>query len=275
MVSVFILFSCKNRDINYISYYNKANKIDSIYRFKKDTLVAIKKYKKLFRKYPPKNQERLREYETYITNSDKFHKNFGGKKSLDKLIFLLAPYEDKNQEYFKLYQKYGIDSIQVKKKITEWKKNLNKRLIDSFTVAMIRDQEKRHIDHILQKKNVEKNANFLMWTFKNYGFPSLQKIGNTGNDNVFIAMTTLLTHMIESEHYPYFKTKLLEYVKSGDCMPRDYAMMVDSFDPRVATYGYGIAPIKDSIQVNRNRKSIGLPSLQHGKQITKDFLKKK
>ncbi|WP_449401465.1 hypothetical protein [Chryseobacterium wanjuense] len=127
----------------------------------------------------------------------------------------------------------------------------------------------------MQKKNVEKNANFLMWTFKNYGFPSLQKIGNTGNDNVFIAMTTLLTHMIESEHYPYFKTKLLEYVKSGDCMPRDYAMMVDSFDPRVATYGYGIAPIKDSIQVNRNRKSIGLPSLQHGKQITKDFLKKK
>ena len=36
----------------------------------------------------------------------------------------------------------------------------------------------------------------------------------------------------------------------------------------------GIDGISDTIQVNKNRKSVGLPSLKHNNIITKDFLKK-
>lgn len=199
---LFLLLSCNNK--NYITYYNKVNEIDSIYRFQKDTLTAIKKYRKLFRKYSPKNQESINEYETYIYLSDKYSKKFGGKKSLNKLIILVAPYGNIYKNHINLCNKYGIDSLKVKQKISEFKKNLNKQLIDSFTIAMARDQFLRHSDLVIQNKNVEKNANLLIWTFENYGFPSIKKIGLKGSNNKFLALPTLISHMAESEHYPFF-----------------------------------------------------------------------
>jgi lysine/ornithine N-monooxygenase len=42
-------------------------------------------------------------------------------------------------------------------------------------------------------------------------------------------MRSLITHMSTSDDYPYFETKLLEYVKSGDCTPLDYSYMVDTY----------------------------------------------
>ena len=66
----------------------------------------------------------------------------------------------------------------------------------------------------------------------------------------------------------------------GDCSPREYSTMVDRYHLQVLKdkmlYGsyIGIDGISDTIQVNKNRKSIGLPSLKHNKIITKDFLKK-
>ncbi|MDQ1096461.1 MULTISPECIES: hypothetical protein [Chryseobacterium] len=277
LVSIGILFiavSCKCKPLNYITYYNRVNEIDSIYRFEKDTLEAIKQYKKLFKKYPAKNQERIQEFETFITLSDRYHKDFGGKKTLYKFIPLIAPDGDAYKDYLPIFKKYGIDSVEVKKEIADWKKNLNKRLIDSFSIAMIRDQEKRHVDTAVQAKNVRKNAELLLWTFKNYGFPSVQKIGT-------MPMHSLLTHMNESKkYYPTFKTKLIEYVKSGDCPPLSYAMMFDSYHVNVekgnTIYGYNsFNSVMDSVQVNRNRKSIGLPSLKHSAKIRKDFFKGK
>lgn len=42
-------------------------------------------------------------------------------------------------------------------------------------------------------------------------------------------MRSFITHMATSKDYPYFKDKLLEYVKSGDCTPIDYSYMVDTY----------------------------------------------
>lgn len=276
IISFFILSSCKNR--NYVIYYNKVNEIDSIYRIANKPEKAVKEYKKLFRNYSPKNQERIEEYETYIKLADKYHKNFGGKKSLYKLITLVAPYGDTYKNHFDLCQKYGIDSMEVSHRVANWKKNLNKQLIDSFTVAMIRDQAGRPTDRENVKKNVRKNAELFIWTFKYFGFPSLQKIGNVGNDNVFIAMPTLLTHMNESEeYYPQIKDKLLEYIKTGDCPPMYYTLMVDNpnfMNNRETVYSYNPGISKDSTQIDFNRKSIGLPSLKHAAKIRKDSKKK-
>ena len=66
----------------------------------------------------------------------------------------------------------------------------------------------------------------------------------------------------------------------GDCSPREYSTMVDRYHLQVLKdkilYGsyIGIDGISDTIQVNKNRKSVGLPSLKHNNIITKDFLKK-
>ncbi len=68
--------------------------------------------------------------------------------------------------------------------------------------------------------------------------------------------------------------------KSGDCPPLSYAMMFDSHhvfvEKKSTKYGFSaINSTMDSVEVNRNRKKIGLPSLKHSNKITKDFFKKK
>ncbi|KFE97285.1 hypothetical protein [Chryseobacterium luteum] len=269
--------SCKNRDVNYITYYNKVNEIDSIYRMANQPEKAVKKFRQLFRKYEPRNQEYIEEYETYITLADHYHKNFGGKKSLYKLITLVAPYGKEYKKLYPLCQKYEIDSVEVDEKVADWKKNLNRRLVDSFSIAMIRDQEGRPENITLVKKNIEKNMNLFLWTFKHYGFPDDQKTGRLGNNDIFIALPTLLSHMIASEKYPEFRKKVFEYVKSGDCSPRDYALMSDTYDQFKNTairFAYRNAN-QDSARINRSRKGIGIPSLKHSSKIRKDKFKKK
>ncbi|MFS4430628.1 hypothetical protein [Chryseobacterium sp. S90] len=283
IVIFFTLTACKSRNLNYITYYNKINKIDSIFRFQKDTIFTIKQYKKIFRQYPPKNQDRREEYENYIKLADQHHKNFGGKKSLYKLIPLVAPnwkYKKQDSGFIQLYQKYGIGRQEMELKVEEWKKRLNQKLVDSFTVAFKRDQDSRIYSNYADiNKNDKKNAELLKWMFENYGFPDLQKIG-LWNGDFFMPSGPMLLHMADyEEYYPYLKIKVLEYVKSGECPPRDYAAMIDrnNLHHKVPyTYGVyqGYENIKDSATVNRNRKSIGLPSLNHAQLITKDFFKK-
>jgi len=282
LISLYVLLitvSCTQKPLNYITYYNRVNEIDSIYRFEKDTLETIKQYKKLFEEYPPKNQERIQEFETYIMLSDRYHKDFGGKKTLYKFIPLIAPYGQGYKKYLDLYGKYGIDSLTLKDEIAKWRRDhLNRTLIDSFSVAFMRDREGRRSDNELTDKNDRKNAELLKWTFENYGYPSLQKIGIVGNNDVFMPMLTLFSHMSRSEYYPYFKTKLLEYVKSGDCLPRDYATMVDRHRLDVSKeeilYGCYIDGTTqlDTLKINRNRKTVGLPSMQHSARIRQDFM---
>ncbi|MGL6126087.1 hypothetical protein [Chryseobacterium artocarpi] len=285
LLILLFFFSCKSKKLNYIEYYHEVYTIDSIHRVNKDTLATIKKYKRLFRKYSPVQNERIEEYENYIKYADRYNKNFGGHKSLDKLIAQVAPYwkyKREDAEFFKLYKKYGIDSMALEQKVNEWKKGLNKKLIDSFSVAFERDQYNERRGPTVEI-NDRKNADLLLWTFKNYGYPSKQKIGLTGNNRRFMHMGVLLNHMAGSQNYEYFKIKLLEYVKSGECTPRDYIEMVDKhqyINNSESIYGifshYSTDDFNasDSARINRNRKAIGFPSLKKSSNITKDFQKK-
>jgi hypothetical protein len=278
LIIIFIILSCKSND--YIAYYNRVNEIDSIYRIANQPEKAIKQYRKLFKKYIPKNQDRIKEYETYIKLADHNQKNFGGKKSLYNLIPLIAPYEGSEKSYFGLFQKYGIDSTEVRQRIASWKKGLNRRLVDSFSVAFVRDQAENRGNFQLMERNDRINAQLLKWTFENYGYPSVQKIGLLGNGGVFMPMHPLFSHMVGEKEYPYFKAKMLEYIKSGDCIPKDYANMVDRHNLQISKEGtlYGIYlsydAIVDTIKANQERKKIGLPSIQHSSKITKDYFKK-
>ncbi len=273
LIILFFILSCKSKD--YIVYYNRVNEIDSLYRIANQPEKAIKQYKKLFKKYTPKNQERIKEYETYIKLADQHQKNFGGKKSLYKLIPLIAPYEGSYGSYFGLFKKYGIDSTEVKQRIADWKKGLNKRLVDSFSIAFVRDQAEGRRNPQLMEKNDRINAQLLKWTFENYGYPSVQKIGLIGNGGVFMPMHPLFSHMIGEKEYPYFKAKMLEYIKSGDCIPKDYANMVDRHNLQIdkVEMPYGSYPsysaIIDTMKVNRNRKKIGLPALKRISKVQK------
>lgn len=275
-----IIISCKTREKNYITYYNKVNEIDSIYRIAQKPKLAIKKFRKLFKEFQPKNQERIEEFENYIYLSDKYQKNFGGKKNLYKFITLIAPYRNAYQEHLPLFKKYGIDSLEAANKTDLWVRSREKVLMDSITTLFIRDQEGRRLDINISARNDLKNANLMKWIFDNYGYPSLQKVGVFGNDDVFLPMSTFFSHMSASQDYPYFEKKIKRYLEMGDCTPREYSTMVDRYHLQVLKdkilYGsyIGVDGISDTIQVNKNRKSVGLPSLKHNNIITKDFLKK-
>lgn len=273
-----IVSSCKSKKLNYITYYNKVYAADSIMRFHNDTIKALKIYRKTFRQFEPIRQDnRINEFETFVVLSDQYNKKFGGKKNLFKLIKLTAPeweFKKEDKDFISLNRKHGIDSLTIEKEVNNWRISTNKILVDSFRVALLRDQIGRSENDIpVVKKNVDKNARLLKWTFENYGFPTIQKIG-------WFPFPTFLTHMNETDKQVYFKNKIIEYIKTGECNPRDYAMMIDynfllNKEQDSTYYGSNGNLIKDSAFVNRNRKEIGLPSLEHNTKIRKDLAKNK
>lgn len=277
-ILIIVVSSCKSKKADYITYYNKVYASDSIMRFENDTIKALKKYRKIFRRFEPiKHDNRINEFETFIVLSDQFNRKFGGKKNLFKLIKLNAPeweFKKEDKDFISLNKKYGIDSLTIEKEVNNWKTSINKILVDSFKIALVRDQIGRsENDTVLVKKNVDKNARLLIWTFENYGFPTVQKIG-------WFPLPTFLTHMNETDKHVYFKNKIIEYIKSGECNPRDYAMMIDynfllKNEQDSNYYGSNTNLIKDSAFVNKNRKEIGLPSLKHNTKIRKDLSKNK
>lgn len=261
----FLASSCNG----YIRYYNKANTIDRKFKTNHDTVAFVKRYNKLFKKYnPPNSYGTFNKYETYIVFADKYRKNFGEKKSLYKLLDLVAPYNEHYKTLIPLCAKYGIDSLIVEEKIANNKKNRNKILIDSFSVAFVRDQQEGRSDSLTIVKNDRINARLLKWTKENYGYPSPQKIGIKGNDGVFMPMLTFLSHMGGNvpEYYPYLKKTLLKYVKSGECSPREYATFIDRHEhvnKREIIYGEYLFNFSNLKKVNRKRRSIGLKSTTH------------
>jgi hypothetical protein len=265
---IFSFSSCNG----YIRYYNKVNTIDRKFKANHDTIAFIKRYGKLFKKYnPPQSNFAFTKYETYIAYADKYGKNFGGEESLYKLLDLVAPYSEHYKTLLPICAKYGIDSLSVERIIASSKNNLNKRLIDSFSVAFVRDQQLGRLDSLNTVKNDRINARLLKWTIENYGYPSPQKIGMTGNDGVFMPMLTFLSHIGGNvpEYYPYFKNALLKYVKSGECSPNEYGTMIDRHEyvnKREIIYGEYLFNFSDLKKVNRKRRSIGLKRTRNAVQ---------
>ena len=279
LITICFISSCNKRESNYITYYQKVNEIDSIFRFANQPEIAVKEYGKLFEKYEPRNQEKIREYETYIVLADKYNIDFGGKKSIKKLIYLTAPYSvfGSGKEYYTLYKKYGIDSTEVQKEITNWKNSLDKILVDSLTIAMIRDQKyrsKEDYDKDLFMLADAKNSTLLKHIFEKYGYPSIYKAGFKGNDGTNINVRTVILHMAESKDYEYLKNKLYEFIKLGECPPEIYSEFIDRhesiFRKQILYADYGIIENLDTTLIDKNRKAIGLPSTRHKQKIGRD-----
>lgn len=271
---IFLCFAaCKNKNIsnNYINYYNTALTIDSLFVIKKDTLQTIESYKKLFSIYEPKNLNQSKEYEVLIKlMSSKSSDNI--KDKLMTLTRINAPrwkYSKKDNTLLEIYQKNGIDTLMVSNQIMTWNNtNANNILLDSLRVVFKRFQQSENSD--IFSKNDELNAKFLAWTFKNHGYPSSAKTTNWYSENDYISISQLLFRMTLSPDFRKFKDQILEYVKSGECAPQDYAEMIDKYNSEnnlEPSYGFFIKniPIRDTLTINKNRKLIGLQKIQDQK----------
>ncbi len=276
-----IIFSCKTKNFDRTVYYQKVIAIDSALRYGKDTLATIKKYKKLFSKYDVQNHKKYKEYEYYLMLCDKKNISFGSKKNLYKLIDLITPYKMYYKD-FSFFKKHGIDSMAVLKRMAEREQKYNKIINDSCETAFYRDQHYRENQYdSITIFNDNKNIKFFRWCLENYGYPSREKIGplkgNVDFDYIFFR------HVISYDYYHELKDDLIQYIKSGECDPYSYVRMVDRYQVQFkhqnkhGPYGYMRAltvldEVIDSVSINKNRKSIGLPSLRHSSLYRNDTI---
>jgi hypothetical protein len=280
---LFLCFSCKSKPTNFIAYYNETLVADSILRIAKDTVKAQKIFQHNFRKYGIHNQESIKEYETYILISYKLEKNFGGKKNLYKLIDLITPYKKIYDDY-SFFKLYGIDSVEIENRYKIVEKKYNQIVIDSFKVARFRDQFYRKDGFNEQTRIADlKNIKLFKWCFENYGFPSVKKVGSLDSlpNNSFYGV--MFIHFISyPEEYKYLEKELPKYIKSGECNPYSYAAMVDRQNIAIKKTKsfYNIRTDfrdltkLDSLEINRNRKLIGLPSMNHANAIQYNYKQK-
>lgn len=271
---LFTIFSCSSlKKENYFSYYPKVYEADSLMLFVKNKELAFKKYKQIFKTYPPKNTDDYEEYENYIKLGFELNKNFGERKSLENLINLNAgwwKYKKDDSVLNKIYAKYSFDENQINSIISKWNSGLNQSLVDSVSLIKKRDQLYRGKKE--QDKLDKINENSLIYIFENYGYPNYNKIGVFNSDNKNLNLISVINHMSNSSNYDYFEKKLFEFVKNGECDPIIYAMFIDrkqSLTNSEMQYGVWTNKISDTIAINKNRKSIGLPSFQYQLKMMK------
>lgn len=199
-------------------------------------------------------------------------------ESLKEIVLVGFPFE---------YLEYN-ESFEELKETQEWKKlkklsiEVNDRGNDFFNwelrneiLAMLKsDQEVRHgdtLDYERMKKVDDSHQKRIKEIFETYGYPNEKLIGYSNkNENVDISL--MLMHFDDLE---YFKPKLLDFIKRGECTPYVLAYMVDSNDRKDSMYTYGIystvdsTEIKDFSNLDSKRKSIGLRSLEdHNRTIS-------
>lgn len=271
---IFLCFgACKNKSINYINYYNDANKIDSVFTAHNDTLQTIKNYQKLFGTYKPKNINQSKDYEKLIKLTSAFDPNYNLKNNLETLRKINAPkwnYKKNDKELLEIYKKNDLDNTAITQNRNDENGNIRENLADSLKVVFKRYKEAEKAE--VFSKADQLNEQFLNWTFKKYGYPSSSKIEFWYQQKEYIPISQLLFRMTLSPNFNKFKDKILGYVKSGDCHPEDYAQMIDKHNlenNKESSYGFFIKniPIKDTIVINQNRKLIGIKNLTKNEVI--------
>lgn len=175
----------------------------------------------------------------------------GGKK-------LVANYDNIRAEYLK-----GIN-LELRKEVQEMN-----RLDQLYRNGQNQWNKQDSIDKI--------NTSRIKEIFEQFGYPNNQVIGSYSVDRIHTDIITMLLHTPDSIRMSYFVPKLKEFVKAGTCSPKTLGQVIDQFylyngEPQIhGTYGSQDSKyanmIVDRGQVNKNRASIGLPSLELDEKI--------
>lgn len=115
------------------------------------------------------------------------------------------------------------------------------------------------------------NEQFLINIFENYGYPTEEMVGpiSVGNKT---DLTLILLHTLDSIRMNYFVPKLKQFIQEGTASPYTLGSIIDQYyiyNGEAQIYGTyksenGLYQnmIDDIVEVDRNRASIGLPTLR-------------
>lgn len=281
---IIVVVSCKSsytkigdKNANYIPYYLKV--------YEADSLFVVKNYSNsyeildsLFKKFEPINLTETNEYLYYIKLSIKLKKKIN-KENVFKLYNKYG-YSDELIEYdedLKFYNNSNgnILNINFKNSRKAYLNSINLSLRDSINIMKIKDQKYRNKDYnknIKFQDSIDKqNEKILANYFDKNLFPNEKLFGGFSIDNKSINIGSLLLHTKDSIRKKYFMPKTLEFIKKGEALPRYYGNMTDQnllyngFEQKYGTYN--TQSLKNSKltkkEFNKNRKTIGLPSIEY------------
>lgn len=130
---------------------------------------------------------------------------------------------------------------------------------------LVGQQEKR--DSVFKVNDLR-----LLEIFDEFGYPNEQVVGDFAIDFTSADPNILLLHTDDSIRINYFIPKVKEFVKNGKCSPNTLGAMYDNlelFNEQPQTHGTYKSQnggyenmIEDLKQVDKNRISIGLPTLE-------------
>ncbi|MDF1698345.1 MAG: hypothetical protein P1U56_21020 [Saprospiraceae bacterium] len=277
-----LLISCtsdKSNDCNYITdYYPLMYKADIAFEME-DYEEAFRWYSHAFKKCKAKNTSTFNEMRNYTESAALLGKfdvayDFAKKQILQGIEFSRFENNPNFEEF--LNSDYG---IKFKNEYGELRQNFvnqaNFELRDELIAMLDADQKYRGANYTSNHTRVDSidkvHEKRLIELFETIGYPTDEMVGSNSRDYQ-VDVGVLLLHTEDSIRMNYFVPKVFEFVKNGQASPKVLGSMVDQYylynreQQIYGTYkaqGGGFANIIDDLsEVNRNRISIGLPSLE-------------
>lgn len=283
---LFCFGACKKtneekKEINYIPYYLKVYEADSLYlsgNYKRSFEILDS----LFRFYEPLNQLEYYEITTYIKSSYLVGSNQNLKPYFKRLVKDWGYNENQiKNSYDKIlsqaFEKAPLSNKEFEELKQLYKNNVNWRLRSTIVKILEDDQLFRGKDRgkeYMREDSVDLvHIELLKDIFKKYGYPDYKSIGYPKYGEMVDLMVVFnhISDNLSESDYVFFHNELLTFIKNGTASPMCMAFLVDkrSFDKdRSTVYGtYLESEVTkfDTTEINKNRKSIGLPSIQYEK----------
>lgn len=241
---------------------------------------SYEKLKKLFQKYQPVN---LAEYDEYFMFA-KLATKYESKKRSEKIL------EEAIQKYGMTYSYIMMDSLLnnycANIKFVEAKYNdlrarylsninmdLRKLIIamnekDQMSRALPKDDSNRYV---LMNEYDSRNDSIIKNLFKRKIYPARRNVGESNEFGSYenVDLYVIINHLSTTDSYNYYKEILPALIKKGLLEPDYYAFLIDSKKLKSGDINFTYHRKKlhfnqniDTSFINKNRKSIGLPSVQ-------------
>ncbi|MDR2651464.1 MAG: hypothetical protein LBC68_04005 [Prevotellaceae bacterium] len=126
---------------------------------------------------------------------------------------------------------------------------------------------------VMMHKTDSINEQKIKYIFDNYGYPNDKLVGHANTHRLppfFFNVVNIHTMLMHFDDTAYFRPKLLEFIRNGECSPDDLGSFIDSYQRRdtanlkfiYGIYDNSLDKIKDFPNLNNRRKAIGMPTLE-------------
>ena len=221
------------------------------------------------------------EYETYVKCAVILNKKINYKNAIEKLVkeFGLSKISfegDYKDSILTIgYQKSQLKDADLNAFREKYLSGKNIILRDSIIKMIEIDQLYRYGDsYVINAKKIDSIENIneykLVDIFKKYGYPDYNIIGNPmmRGKREKIDIGGIIIHMAGRENSQWFKEKLLEFIKQGSCSTYNYGAFIDREElNKKEKQVYNVFSknelSEDIKQVNKERKKIGMPSIEY------------